>query len=49
MYKFFGVLRDIEKEKKERKGIEERKLKDRSSSPHESWFEMNYPMGSWNS
>jgi hypothetical protein len=48
MLEFVGILRDLEKGKKKTSEEQERRAKNRSPSPRESWFEMNHPMGWWN-
>jgi len=46
-FEFVGILRDREKEREERKKATKEEKKNRLASPHESYFEMNHPMGSW--
>jgi hypothetical protein len=46
-FEFVGILRDLEKEKTERKQAAEEEEKRRPASPRESYFEMNHPMGWW--
>jgi hypothetical protein len=48
MFDFVGILRDIEKERKERAEACKSSIRNRLPSPRESFFEMSHPMGWWN-
>ncbi|KAG8163049.1 hypothetical protein KVR01_007527 [Diaporthe batatas] len=48
-FDFFGIWRDIDKEIAERERILKEARARRPPSPRETWFEMNHPMGAWNS
>jgi hypothetical protein len=47
IFEFGGILRDYEKERKERAEARERAARNRPPSPRESYFEMNHFRGSW--
>lgn len=47
-FEFFGIIHDDEKDHAEQLAWQEKRARERSPSPRETFFEMSHPMGSWN-